>query len=248
MPPDRLPGDTLPFAPEGVVLSPPRPVMVKGKSIAYTLALGRSPSPDGSSAQSVKLGWAITLRLESVDRLGGLINVSRERSWRLGRIQTPERQFAFPAAPGFYRVAASIHTLGGRAQTLARFWRFVRVLPDRQKSRVEIRGDRAFQPGETIAARIENSGTSEALLPNGSGLTTESLEGGQWMKIGAKEPPSVLFEDPEFLPAGRASRCTFFTIPTESPSTAFRFSAVVQSRAAKPRTIFGQFIVLSSKG
>lgn len=234
MPPGRLPGDTLSFAPEGVVLSPPRPVIAKGEPVAYILALAGSLSPGGR-----------TLRPESVDRFGRLIGVSKERSWRLRRIQTPERWFAFPAGPGFYRVAASIHMLGGQDQTLAKFQRFVRVLPKRQMLRVEIRGDKTFWPGETVAARIENRGTSEALLSTGSGLTTEGLEDGRWTKIEAAEPPSVLFEDPEFLPAGRASRCSFFTIPTESAATAFRFSAVVQSGTGKQRTISKQFVVSS---
>lgn len=105
MPPSRLPVDALPFAPEGVVLRPPKSVIVRGEPIAFTLMLNRSLSPDRSIARPAKLGWVFNLRLESVDRLGRFIDVSRERSWRLGQIRTPERQFDFRAGPGFYRVA-----------------------------------------------------------------------------------------------------------------------------------------------
>jgi hypothetical protein len=143
--------------------------------------------------------------------------------------------------PGLYRVSVKIQKLGG--PILASYRQFIRVLPRRQNLAIAIRGDSIFQPGETVVARIENRGTVEALLSTGSGLTVERLEGEAWKRVERPEPPSVQFEDPEFLPGGRASRCSFFTIPTESVSGAYRFRAVVEARFGKRRKVIAQFAV-----
>lgn len=245
MPADRLPGERLPFAPRDVELRPAQSVMVEGAPIAFALELARPASADGRTARPVNLNWEFTLRLETVNQLGRPTSVSGQRSWRVRKLRHPARLLALRADPGLYRVSVSIRKIGGRNHALANFWQFVRVLPLRKKLSVGIRGGKTFQPGETIAARVENRGTREALLPAGSGLTVEHLEGRLWVEAESEEPPSMMFEDPEFLPGGRASRCSFFTIPADSAEGAFRFSAVVQTGSGTPRTVYEQFAVSS---
>lgn len=127
--------------------------------------------------------------------------------------------------------------------TLATYRQFIRVLPRRQILSIGIRDGSSFHAGETVVARIENRGTLGALLPAGSGLAVEHLQDDVWRKVEADEPPSVMFEDPEFLGGGRASRCSFYTIPGGSEPGEYRFSAVVEAGRSKPRIIFGQFAV-----
>lgn len=126
---------------------------------------------------------------------------------------------------------------------LADYRQFIRVLPRRQGLRIGIRDGISFQRGEAVAARIENRGTTEAYLPNGSGLTLERLDGEVWAKVKADEPPSVMFEDPEFLPGGCASQCSFFPIPADAEPGEYRFSAVVETGRGKSRSIYRQFAV-----
>lgn len=241
MPGDRLPQGELPFAPGGVELRPGRSVVVNGEPITYTLGLDRPISEDGSVVQPANLGWMITLRLDSVDHFGRLKGTFGQRRWRVERLRLPERQFDIRADPGTYRVSVTIGKFGG--PSLASFRQFVRVVPLREKLSIGIRGDRNFQRGETVVARIENAGTREALLPTGSGLTVERLEGGLWARVEPNEPPSAMFEDPEFLSGGRASRCSFFMIPVDFTPGAFRFSAVVERGFGRSQKVVSQFAV-----
>jgi hypothetical protein len=144
--------------------------------------------------------------------------------------------------PGLYRASLKIQKLDGPA--LGSYWQFIRVLPLRQKLSIGIRGGDTFQRGETVASRMENWGTREALLPTGSKLTVERLNGDTWEKFEPAESPSKMFEDPEFLPRGRASRCSYFEIPPDSTPGAFRFSAVVETGSGKPRKVTRQFTVI----
>ncbi len=125
----------------------------------------------------------------------------------------------------------------------ASFRQFARGASARQRIKIGIRGGKTFYVGETVVARIENRSSHEARLPLGPGLTVERLEAGRWTKIEAEEPPSVMFEDPAFLPEGRASRCSFFTIPPGPAAGPFRFSTVVETKSGKARRVTRQFVV-----
>lgn len=243
MPNDRLPGPKgLPFGPGDLKLRPGQSVMVAGEPITYTLVLRRQISGNGRVARPASLDWTVALKLESVNRHGRPKGVSGQRRWWVRKLRNPERQFALRADdPGFYRVSVTIQKHGG--PDLASFRQFVRTLPRREKLSVKIRDGKTFQPGDTVTARIENRGTAEAQLPAGAGLAVERLEGDHWQEVKADEPPSVMFEDPEFLPRGRASGCSFFTIPTDSAPGGFRFSAAVQA-GGKLRKVVEQFAVL----
>lgn len=241
MPGDRLPGESLPFAPRDLKLRPARSVVVEGEPVSYTLSLNRPISGNGDLVRPARLGWVIAMRFDSVGRSRRSLAPVRERRWRVGKLRRPERPLDVRVDPGLYRVSVKIQKLG--CPILASYHQFIRVLPRRQNLAIAIRGDSIFQRGETVVGRIENRGTVEALLSTGSGLAVEHLVGESWERVEHAESPSVQFEDPEFLPGGRASRCSFFTIPAESVSGAFRFSAVVQTRFGKQRRVVEQFVV-----
>jgi len=135
----------------------------------------------------------------------------------------------------------TIRKIGGRA--FASYRQFVKVLPLRDRLGIGIRGGGAYHPGDTVVARVENRGTREALLPEGSRLVAERLEGGTWVKAETEEAPSVMFEDPEFLLAGRASGCSYFRIPSNSTSASFRFSLVAQLGSGETRRVTRAFAV-----
>ncbi len=243
MPSNRLPGQGgLPFGPADLHLKAGGSVVVEGEAVSFTLVLGRPISSDGHVAQPANLGWTVALTLVPVNRVGHPTGPPDRRRWRVERLRDPERRFGLRASPGLHRASMTFRRVGGR--TLATYRQFVRVLPLREKINIGIRDGTAYQPGDMVAARIENRGTNEALLPMGSGLVAERLEGETWVKAetGGKAP-SVMFEDPEFLLRGRASGCSFFTIPLGSASGSFRFSAIVQTGSTKARRVVRQFVV-----
>lgn len=241
MPASHLPGGQLPFAPRDVEWRSGPSVVVMDDSISYALALHRPISGNGLVARPAQLNWAIGARVELVNDRGRSISLVRRRQWRLGKLRYPERHLDVQVSPGLYRVSLKIRKFGG--PLLARYWQFVRVLPLRENLRVGLRGGSHFKPGETLVARIENRGTTEARLPHGSGLAVERLQDGSWTRIEANEPPSTVFEDPVFLLGGRSSECTFFPIPLEVSSGVYRFSGVVETVFGKTRQIIRQFAV-----
>jgi hypothetical protein len=243
MPSNHLPGQSgLPFGPADLGLKAGRSVVVEGEPISFTFMLNRSTSADGHLVQPANLGWTFALTLDPVNRLGHPMGIPERRRWRVKRLRDPKRRLTLRAGPGLYRASVTIREGGGR--TLAIYRQFLRVLPLRERVRIEIRDGTTYQPGDTVAARIENHGTREAALPMGSGLVAERLEGETWVKAEADGgAPSVMFEDPEFLPRGRASGCSFFTIPPGSASGLFRFNTAVQTGSAKVRHVLRQFVV-----
>lgn len=241
MPGNKLPGETLPFSPKDVELRSGRSVMVAGEPISYILSLQRSVSGDGRLVRPARLGWDLGIRVDSVNRHSRPTGLVRERRWRVGVLRHPERWFEVHTGPGLYRVAVKLRRLGGAR--LAGYRQFIRVLPRRQNLRIGIRGGGSFRPGETVVGRVENRGTLQALLPAGTGLSVERRQDGAWTKFEANEPPSVTFGPSEFLAGGRASGCSFFTIPNDSEPGTFRFKAVVEAGSSKARDVFQHFAV-----
>lgn len=240
MPDNRLPGRAgLPLGPNDLKLRPGPPVLVEGEPVIYALLLHRRLGEDGHVARPASLGWTIAMRLDSVDRAGRSRGISGYRHWEVGRLREPERQFDLPTRKaGLYRVSMTIEKHG---RTLVRYRQFAVVLARRENLSISIQGDGPYRAGAVVAARIENHGTEEAEAPVGTGLSVERLEEGSWKAVDVSESPSVMFGDPEFIPRGRASRCSYFQIPVDSAPGEFRFSAVVQSGLGKPRKVVGLF-------
>jgi hypothetical protein len=243
MPSDRLPGrGGLPAGPADLDLRAGRSVTVEGEPISFTLVLDRPISGDGHVERPANLDWTVVLTLDRINRIGHPSGVPEQRRWEVGQLRYPERSFDIREDPGVYRASVTILNVGGR--TLASYRQFIRVLPLRDRISIGIRGGREYHPGDTVVARVENRGTREALLPEGSGLVTERLEGGIWVKAETDgEAPSVMFEDPEFLLAGRASGCSYFTIPSDPTSASFRFSLVAQMGSGETRRVVRAFAV-----
>jgi hypothetical protein len=231
----------LPAGPADLRLKAGRSVTVENEPISFRLVLDRSVSRDGQVERPANLGWTFVLTLTPVNRVGHPSGTPDQRRWRLRRLNYSERRFDIGADPGLYRASVTIRKVGGR--TFASYRQFINVLPLRDRISIGIRDGGVYRPGDTVFARVENRGTREALLPEGSTLVVERLEGGVWVKAEANgEAPSVMFEDPEFLPAGQASGCSNFTIPSNA-STSFRFSLVAQSGSGETRKVVRAFAV-----
>lgn len=228
MPTDRLPSrGGLPVSPMDLRLKAGRSVTVEAEPISFTLLLDRSTSSDGHVERPASLDWTFLLTLTPVNRLGHPSGTPDRRRWQVRRLRSPERSFGMLADPGLFRASVTIRKIRGR--TLASYRQFINVLPARDRISIGLRGGDVYRPGETVLARVENRGTHEAVLPEGSALVVERLDGGSWVNAEASgEAPSVMFEDREFLPAGRASGCSYFMIPSDPVST----SVPIQPRRA----------------
>lgn len=241
MPGDLLPGQALPFGPTDLEWRSGRSVVVAGDPISYTLRLPRSVSEDGRLVRPARLGWDLGVRVDSVNRHGRPTGLVRERRWRVGVLRHSVRWFEVHAGPGLYRVSVGLRRLGGAR--LASYRQFIRVLPRRQNLGIGIRGGGSYRPGETVVGRVENRGTLEELLLGGTGLSVEHRQDGAWARVEPDEPPSVTFGPSEYLAGGRASGCSFFTIPADSEPGEYRFSALVEAGRGKFRSIYRQFAV-----
>jgi hypothetical protein len=243
MPSNHLPDERLSFAPHDLELKAGKSVLVNGDPVSYTLKLVRALSEDGRHvAKPARLNWTVDMEIDLVNRFGRPLATAQHRRWRVKVLSQPERRLNAWLGPGLYRVSLGIQKLDG--SPLSSYRQFIRVLPRRQNLSIGIRGSGIFQPGETITARIENRGTLEAFFPESSGLTLERLDGAEWVEAKNDEPDSAIFPVPEYLAGGRASPCTFSTIPADSEPGEYRLSVVVQPRVrAKPRTIVQRLVV-----
>lgn len=239
MPNNRLPGEDLAFTPRGVELRLGNSVIIEREPISFSLLLNRPISAEGRVYRPASLRWLIGLRIDSVDHRGRPMAMVRQRRWRAEVLQHPERRFAVQVKSGLYRISVQVRDANG--VLLGKYRQYVRVLPRRQNLRIGLRGDGTYQRGETVVARVENRGTIETSLP--VGLMLERRDGQSWEAVQDEEPPSVMFEDPEFVPGGRASRCAIFTVPDDSAAGPLRVSAVVQTGRGKRQRISRQVAV-----
>jgi hypothetical protein len=245
MPNNRLPREGgLPAGPADLSLKAGRSVTVEGEPISFTLDLDRSSSSsgDGSVERPANLDWTFALTLDPVNRLGNPSGAPKQRRWRLRQLRYPERSFDIHADPGLYRASVTIRKIGGRI--LASYRQFIKVLPLRDMLSIGVRDGGEYHAGDTVVARVENRGTREVRLLEGSALVTERLEGGTWVKAEKDEDlPSVLYRGPEFLPAGKASGCSYFTVPSDPVTAAYRFSLVAETGSGKARRVVRAFAV-----
>ncbi|MDQ2629828.1 MAG: hypothetical protein M3Y75_02475, partial [Actinomycetota bacterium] len=125
MPNNHLPQGRLSSAPSDLELKPGSSVLVSDQPIAYILDLDRSLSDEGRVVQPARLGWSITMRLASVNRLGKPIAITHQRRWRVDTLRYPERRLAIKSGPGLYRLSVSIERFTGL--DLASYHQFIRV-------------------------------------------------------------------------------------------------------------------------
>lgn len=243
LPHNRLPQTKgLGFGPKDLVLRTPSSTLVEGAPVQYTLALDRPLLGDGRLARPALLGWEILLRVDAVDGSGRPLDRSVKQRWNLKQLRYPEKSFGIERGRGLYRVTLLFKDQQGSKLGILR--QFLQILPVREMVGIALRNDSKFGLGESGVARLENWGTTEVLLPVGAGLSVEHFEGEEWVEVVNDESPSAIFEDPEFLPRGRASGCSFFEIPTTAAPGAYRLSTIVASELGGRRRVSRAFTVL----
>lgn len=229
---NRLPGNRgLGFGPSDLGLKTSSATLVEGESVNYALAVDRPFQGNGKLARPVPLGWTIEVRITPVNRLGHSLGRSRQRHWMFGQLRFPERSFGLRGVMrGLYRVTILFRDRSG--SKLGTFRQFVQILPSRERLTIDIRNDTDYSPGQTVVGRIENHGTTEVSLPLGPGLSVEHFAGERWVSMVGAEPPSIMFEDPEFLRGGWSARCSYFVVPANAVPGLYRLTGTVESRAS----------------
>ena len=229
----------LSFGPSDLMVAPGRSLILEDEKVTYSLDLDRATAQSGRLVRPLSLDALVTLVVASVDRLGRVKHVVRQRTWNVERLLLPERRFGLSVEPGLYR---ALLTVGKGRGTTARYSQHLRVLPRRDRVMLAIRGGNTVSGG-AVVARVENRGTTEVLLPEGPGLRVERLEDKGWKHLEIKEAPSVMFEDPEYVPAGNAARCSVFSVASDFSPGLYRFSTIVEFSGRRSRQLFQRFSI-----
>lgn len=213
-----LPADGhLSFAPRHLTVAGPKPLLLTGDAVEVTLA------SDAAKA-SYRPGWTVTLTVRRVNSNGRSRQLIGEETRRLGG----RRSYAWDPVhlrvldlnrPGLYRADVQIDT-GSRPP--ARFHQYLRVV--RPTVDVELHLDRdAYLKGETVAARVENHGTTG--VESGSGLELDGWNGTRWTPVGGK--PTWFMGPASDLLAGTVGKCEQLPLPADLKPGNYRVSKPV---------------------
>jgi hypothetical protein len=217
----RVPTDgRLPFAPLALRLSAFGDLTPGGGRSGFSLA-------SSGSDRKYRLGWTLELVVRRVSSSGQARSVVQKRSLRLSRKQSfPNYRlnlFAdLPPNPAFYRLDLSIKETGGGQ--LARFSEYARVVPIRVNARLGVR-PRTLSPGDAIATRVENLGTT--WLAYGLGVSLEQHREGRWFWV----PQEQWFpENAIEIPAGALGDCERTYLPDDLSPGSYRLTKQVSAQ------------------
>lgn len=190
-------------------------------------ASGASLAVGGGSAGFL-LDWEenppdldLRLTFSKLDWQGRVIRRLGQRHLRpaaLAPAITEEPQFSLGGKRGLYRTTLLVRSRSGRK--LAEFGNYYRVVKPTVHTRL-VANSRAYTPGGTVFARIENPGAAFVLF--GEEFKVEKREGETW--VPAPESPDV-FTMPlyEVAPGSTSGHCTAFPIPPTTSPGEYRIS------------------------
>lgn len=210
----------LPFGPQNSVLlqegvSRTGRIVVGGGRFGYMLS-------DRPRSRSQQLGWAVTASLFSLSERGhsrGLLKRVNTRFRTTG--EEPNISLVLPAEAGFFRFDISFKR---RGKVLGTFSEYLRVLDPILEVRISTMR-RAYRPGETLLARVENVGTES--VGYGAGYSIERLTDVGWSRVGPSR--TVWPRYATGLGAGEAGECMSYAIPNDLPIGRYRFSKAITS-------------------
>lgn len=219
----KFPSDSHPdFAPNATLMvSDADQVLLSEEGFGYQLALGKGTSRP--------VHWQIITSIEEIRPTKQLI--ARHRRLVNGGKGTTI-SFTRKVGPGIYRLAMRI--LDRRGRSLGTYFAIFNILPRRLGVRVSTNGSH-FAAGSTVLGRVENYGTVDALLPESSALTVERWNASSWDVVLIGHPNAIPVVDPEFLPRGKASECTYFKVAAGIAPGKYRFSVLFEPLGAKRR-------------
>jgi hypothetical protein len=175
--------------------------------------LGNKPETDP------KPNWNVTAQLISLDPSGASLEEVAHGHIRIGSIDNayqPSLTLPVPDRPGFYRFDVQISDAKGTR--LGAYGEYVRVVEPSVKVRLGI-SDRRFRPGQSLAARPEEIGTS--WISFGEHFEVERRSSGGWRPY----PPLNTRNWNLWLGTagpGGAGRCSHLRIPPETPAGRYR--------------------------
>jgi hypothetical protein len=211
-------------------------VLLAGEHIGYRLEVLRH-----HKRTKIKPELRLQAQLFRLGRQGQhlIARQSRHETLQTGRMI----EFGRKVPTGIYRLDVQVST--GKEVDLGSYKEFFQALPRRVDLRLATNGA-LFREGDDVIGRLENQGTVDALLPNGSALVVEHQVDSGWQEVPTGRADAIQVADPEFLYRGRATGCSSFKVPPESPPGAYRFAVVADPFGArlKSRTIWQQFQVV----
>jgi len=227
--------EDLPFGPRGLSIYRMGfgRVALQGESFGYRFSARHGTTRTGRLKHALVLHWDVETTLWAVNRHGHPLRAVARKNQRLGVVRYLQRlESVFAAKPGLYRFDLSFRKPNGRL--LGSYSEYFRVVPRRVALRVAV-STGEVHPGETILGRVENRGTVNALLPNGSGLAVEREVDGAWIKVPSGPPGAIVESTGEFLDAGDATACSSFEISQSAAAGLYRFSAAAEPFGAHER-------------
>jgi hypothetical protein len=205
----------LPFAPEPVSVA-----VIDGG-----LRVGKGPIGFGFADEAPgrrRLDWTVESSLMRVSGAGDVKATIQSKIVHLGTEIVDNiggTRFFVSGRPAFYRVDLVIRT--GQGRVLGRYGAYFRVVAVRSQSRVTLSAE-VLAPGQTLFARVENLGT-ESILPQ-SVFRVEHAEGTDWAEVATVLIPGLKPHIRAMLPAGQASRCVQYQLPSNLALGTYRVS------------------------
>jgi len=222
----------LPFAPRHLIVTAPRSLLLAGEAVEITLG---ADAPHAS----YRLGWTVTLKVRRVDpagRPGRLVGQRRRRfpGYRSYATNPVDLRVRDLDRIGIYRSDIMIATGYRRPTTFRQYFRVVK-----RKVDVNLHVDKAaYLPGETVAARLEDRGTTSiTTVPN---FELQGWNGTQWAPVDGK--PTWFSGPATSLPAGAVGNCEHFPLPANLEPGPYRLAKPV-SIGRRGRAVYAYFQV-----
>lgn len=232
----------LPFGPKGISIYMLGDGLRVGKG-----AIGFAFS-DSAVNYRRRLNWVVRTELASVDSKGrpSAVIATKFRHIGVKKIaQVTGQRFVVPGQPAYYRVTIDIRKENGHL--LGRYGEYYRVVAPRFGVR-NVVNDEAVVPGETVFARIENTGTETVTADSQAEI--ERFTEGRWEEI---SPVTALGLKPALksqVLGGEVGPCFAYKVPSDQGLGTYRFNGSVTGsmRNHRKKMVAAQFQVTVPSG
>lgn len=227
----------LPFGPKGVS------IYALGKG----LRVGRGAIGFAFSDSAVnyrrRLNWVVRTELASVDSKGRPSSLIAAKVRHIGVrkiAQVTGQRFVVASQPAYYRVTIEIRKENGHL--LGVYGQYYRVVAPRFEVKSVVNNE-AVVPGETVFARIENTGTETVTADSQAEI--ERFTEGRWEAISSVTALGLKPALKRQVLGGEVGSCFAYKVPLDQGAATYRFSDSVTGsmRNHRKKTVVAQFRV-----
>ncbi len=222
----------LAFAPSHLVVRPPADLLAGGGRLGFVF------ESDGPH-KSFRLGWTVTFVIQRISSSGRTLRTVGRKRIRFSPDTAWRRpiHFGFAIPKGRRGVYRSSLTIDRARHSPITFSEYTRVLPVRVDVALRLSAP-SYLPGDSLAARLENHGTT--WVTYGPGIYLEMWDGARWKpedEEGKTFPPVGISIAP-----GSFGACERLLLPADLPAGRYR----IEKRLAisKVRVVRAYFDVL----